>query len=532
MSDKITADQIEPQPQAGDPTLDGWYNTLTGMAQAARDKRESDHIDFTRLSYQTCMAAYQSSWLAAKIVDKPADDMTREGWDFEVTDKNDLGDELEDYLEDLDAPCRIEQALKWQRLFGGALVLIGANDGQEDLSKPINEATLQSIDYLNVFDPSEARVVTYQDNPAEECYGEPLMWMIQPTILGQERPRDDLKPGEAKMMQGNLLIPAMQYIHASRVYAFPGTVVSRRFLQQTVNPGMNRGWGDGVLARCIKLIRDFEGAWDGAAFQLREFSQAIYSIQGLAQSLLADKGAVGNSYIQRRMRSIEMSRSMIRAVMLDKDGESFERADSTLAGVADTLREFASVLAAAADIPVSILMGTQGGGLGASGAGSNDIQNWYASIKSRQQKVVKPFLMYLAKLISKCADGPEVPMKPDREGDMQPKGIKVHFRSLYQLTDQELSVMYGQMALADQIYQTMGTISNEDIAQARFSGKPPKVFLVADPTELMAREEMAVEAKGAEHETALATAEAAQSNLQEHGQPTPPPPVKAPPKGG
>ncbi len=531
MNKQIPADQVEPQPQAVDDVVqDGWHNILTGMSIAARDKRESDRLGFEHLSYTTCMAAYQSSWLAAKIVDKPADDMTREGWDFEVTDKNDLGDELEDYLEDLDASCRIEQALKWQRLFGGALVLIGANDGQEDLSKPINEAALQSIDYLNVFDPSEARIVTYQDNPAAADYGEPLMWMIQPTILGQEKPREDRSPSEAKAMQGNLLIPAMQYIHASRVYAFPGVIVSRRFLQQTANPGMNRGWGDGVLARCIKLIRDFEGAWDGAAFQLREFSQAIYSIQGLAQSMLSDKGTNGNSYIQRRMRSIEMSRSLIRAVMLDKDGESFQRADATLTGVADTLREFASVLAAAAGMPTSILMETQGGGLGSSGSGQNDVQNWYASVKSKQQRTIKPFLMYLAKLVAKCKDGPKVPMKPDREGTPQPKGIKVHFRSLYQLTDQEQAVMYGQIATADQIYLNAGTISNEDIASARFSGKPPKVFLVADQTELQAREGMAQEAGAAEHTTALATAEATQTNLAEHGQPTPPAPVKPPVK--
>lgn len=513
----------EPQPVAVEDAFnsDGWMNELTGMAKAARDKREADVAGVTSLSYDTCLAVYQSSWLAARIVDKPAEDMTREGFDVHVKDQEETGEAIQGYLEDLDLDCCTEQALKWQRLFGGSLVLVGINDGQADLSQPVEEKSIQGIDYLNVFDASEARPVTWQDNPAEEGYGEPLMWCIQPTVIGQERQRDGLSKALGPA-SGKLDIPGMQFIHASRVFAFPGVVISRRHAQMIANPGMQRGWGDGVLARCIKLIRDFEGSWDGAAFQLREFSQSIYKITGLANSLLSDKGEKGNSYIQRRMRAIEMSRSLLRAVMLDKADETFERSESSFTGVADTLREFATVLAAAADIPVSVLMGAQGGGLGASGSGQNDVQNWYAAVKAKQNKTLKPFLTYLVKLICKAKDlGVRVKMARDRHGNDQPQGVRVEFRSLYQLTDAEQAALYVQLATADEKYLNMGAISALDIGRARFSGKPLKVTMVADPGELEAREEMAQEMETTQHEVTV-------SNLQEHGSATPPAPAKVP----
>ncbi len=514
----------EPQPVAVEDAFnsDGWVNELTGMAKAARDKREADVACVTSLGYETCLAVYQSSWLAARIVDKPAEDMTREGFDIHIKDNEDAGEALQGYCEELDVECCTEQGLKWQRLFGGALVLIGINDGQADLSQPVNEQSIASIDYLNVFDASEARPVTWQDNPAEEGYGEPLMWAIQPFIMGQERARTDERPSS---VASKLNIPAMQFVHASRVYAFPGVLVSRRHQQMFANPGIQRGWGDGVLARCIKLIRDFEGSWDGTSYQLREFSQGIYKIAGLANALLSDKGEKGNSFIQRRMRAIEMSRSLLRSVMLDKDGETFERSESSFTGVADTLREFSTVLAAAADIPVSVLMGSQGGGLGASGSGQNDVQNWYAAVKAKQQRTLKPFLMYLIKLICKAKDaGVKVKMVRDRFGDDQPQGVRLEFRSLYQLTDAEQAALYVQLATADEKYLNMGAISALDIGRARFSGKPLKVQMVADLDELEVREEQATEMQDVQHEVTV-------GNLQEHGTPTPPPPVK-PPFGG
>lgn len=509
-------------------TTDGWYNLLTGMATAARDKRESDRLQYTCSSYEGLTAVYQSSWLASRIVDKPVEEMTREGFEVTVKDKEEAGEKIQQYLDDLDIQCVLQRALMWQRLFGGALVLIGFNDGQEDLSKEVDFTKLASIDYLNVFDASEARPVTWQDNPAAPGYGEPLVWAIEPTIIGQEQPRTD-QPAQSilnvSQTTGRLSIPALRYVHASRVYAFDGTFITRRYRMTSANGGIQRGWGDGVLARCIKLVRDFEGAWDGAAYQLREFAQSVFMMQNVAQSMLADKNGSGTSYIQNRMRIIDMSRSMIRAVILDKDKESFERKDATMTGVADTLREFATTLAAAADMPLSVMMGQQSGGLGGGGAGQNDIRNWYASVKAKQVKIIKPFLTSLINAMAQSADAKGIGIKlaKDAKGNMEPVGVNIEFRALYQLTDQEQAELYAKLAEGDAKYAGLGTITNEDIARARMTGKRPKVWMTVNMEELAAREEQATELADATHEATV-------KNLEQHGQETPPKPTATPPK--
>lgn len=506
-------------------TLDGWYNQLSGLAIYGADKRESTRTTFTRSTYETLSAIYQSSWLAARIIDKPIDEMLREGFNVVVGEDTDVAHDTEEALTEMKWSHHFREALKWQSLYGGSCILMGVNDGKADLSEPVDEKAIKGIDYLNVFDASEARVIAWQENPALPDFGMPIYFRIIPTIIGNEVsvPKEALKVPDAPMPVGapapgqqvinNVFIPAMQKIHASRILWFPGERISRRANLWQSTPGAMPRWGDSMLLRIVKLIRDFEGAWDGTAYNLQEFEQAIFKIQGLAAALASDK----QGFVQKRWHSIQLSRSMIRAVMLDKDGEDYERKASSMSGVADTLREFAVILAAASDMPVSVMLGSQDGGLGASGSGQNDIQNWYAAVKTKQNERILPPLKILIKYLFLAKEGPTAGTEPDH--------WRIQFNPLTQLSEKELGELYYKIAQADQIYFNMGTISNTDIAKARFSGRPLTASMTVDMKELEARDEIITQVS---EETAKATVK----NLKEGGsaEPLPPAPVKPPAK--
>lgn len=504
-------------------TLDGWYNQLSGLAIYGADKRENTSATFTRKTYEFLSAVYQSSWLAARIVDKPIDEMLREGFNVVVGEDTEIAHDTETALDKLNWEAAFRKALTWQSLYGGSAILMGINDGQADLSQPVDEEAIKGIDYLNVFDASEVRPIAWQENPALPNHGAPVYFSIIPTLTGNEVavPRsavvkpEKVKPAEKKAeptkdavepvnpattpastAQGggiinNLFIPGMQKIHASRVLYFPGEQISRRANLWQSTPGAQPRNGDSFLLRIVKLIRDFEGAWDGVAYQLGEFEQAIFKIQGLAAALASDK----QGFVQKRWHSIQMSRSIIRAVMLDKDGEDYERKSSSMSGVADTLREFAVILAAAADMPVSVLLGSQGGGLGASGSGQNDIQNWYAAVKTQQNKRFLPQLKTLLGLLFVAKQGPTTGKAPDH--------WRVQFNPLTQLSEKEMGDLYYKVAQADQIYFNMGAIGNMDIAKARFSGRPFTVAMTVDMEELEARDAQMTEMKTEEHEATI-----------------------------
>lgn len=441
-------------------TSDGWVNVLTGIGDTMRDKRESTKIGLRTISYDALMALYRSSDLAGRIVDLPAEEMTREGFDVRVEGDEESAELIGAAMDDLDVGCVLLQALKWKRLFGGAAILVGANDGSTDLSLPLNEEKIQSIDFLTVFDAWEARVLSYYENPATKEFGQPEFYQLAPHAVTQG-------------------ISILQKVHASRVIRFSGPLASRRQLRMP-SSGIGQGWGDSVLLRVSELLRDYDTSWQGISALMQDFAQTVYKIQGLAQALLSEKG---EGAIKRRMASIDMSRSVIKAVLLDKDGEDFERKSTVLSGVPETMDKFAIRLAAAAQMPATVLFGQSPAGLGATGA--SDIRFFYDSIRAQQTRDLKPALCRLACLLMKAKNGPT--------GGVEPEEWNIQFRSLWQLTDSEKADVREKMSRVDQAYLNMGVLSTLDIAESRFGGDEYSLETQVDTDALEERDAVAAE---------------------------------------
>jgi phage-related protein (TIGR01555 family) len=487
--------KLTPEPELDALANDGWVNVLTGLGQLNKDKRESALPTIDLMSYEALATLYRASDLAARICDLPAEDMMREGFDVRIPDNEEGAEEIGAYLDGLGAEAALEQALKYRRVYGGAAILIGANDGVSDLSLPLNEAGIRSIDYLNVFDPFEARITEYQENPAKKDFGRPTMYQLNPHVMGAG------------------LVP-LQKIHASRILQFQGPLANRRQLRSAPN-GINQGWGDSVLVRVAKEIRDYDQAWGGVSHLMTDLAQAVYMIAGLANALLADK----DKTIKKRMQIINMSRSMLGAVLLDKDGESFERKGTPMSGVAEVLREKMNRLAAAAGIPTVVLFGISPGGMNATG--ESDMQVWYDKVRAAQRRHLKPQTEDLIRLVMLAKDGPTSGVEPDN--------YSIQFRPLWQMSDTEKAEVRNKNAQTDQLYLNMGVASTSDIAESRFGGDEYGMDLLVDMTELEAREAQSEELNTAQHEATV-------SNLEEHGSPLPPAkppePGKAPPSKG
>ena len=68
---------------------------------------------------------YRGSWLAKKIVNAVADDMTRE-WLHVTFDGEELGTTIEQAEKRFALKRKTNEALKWSRLYGGAVIIIGS----------------------------------------------------------------------------------------------------------------------------------------------------------------------------------------------------------------------------------------------------------------------------------------------------------------------------------------------------------------------------------------------------------------------
>lgn len=395
--------------------LDGWENVFTGLG-TARDKRTGGAVTFKKLTYVECEDLWRGDDMAAKIIEEPAREMTRKWLDVQIenAEEDDISETkadaelVEKDLKRLKAQARVREAIMRQRAYGGAVLLVGAEDGVSDLSQPLREAALRRVRFLTVFDAWEVYPRSYYSDPEEEGYGEPETYWIYPQGV----------PGgmnvNAKPTKMTTTI-----VHESRLLRFEGVRVSRRQARE------NRGWGDSVFVRMQEVLADFGMSWGGVSHLMQDFSQAVFKMRGLFEALAAGNEAL----VQQRLAMMDECRSMLRAVLLDAgDGtgptEDFERKPTPVTGLAELLDRFCNRLAAAADMPVTRLMGQSPAGLNATGA--QDEGWWYDRMAGLQDEVLRDPLERLIHLLFVSKEGPT--------DGVVPENWSLVFRSLKQLS--------------------------------------------------------------------------------------------------
>jgi len=202
-------------------TTDGYMEAFSGVGT------NRDRSSFVRskaaylLGQQELTDMYISDGFARKIVDSVAEEMTRAGIDLEDMEDDELEDSIESHLDELDALKHFNDAIRWSRLYGGAVLIFGLNDGGT-LDMPINPEGIKSVEFLRVYDRFQATIQTRNTNPTSIDYGKPEMWLISPVVGGSP-----------------------YLVHNSRLWVFDGDAIPELLRQA------NQGWGSSTLQCCI-----------------------------------------------------------------------------------------------------------------------------------------------------------------------------------------------------------------------------------------------------------------------------------------
>lgn len=416
---------------------DAWQNTITGVGQLGRDKRLAACAAPIIFALADLTDAYRADDMIQKIVDLPAIDMTRAWLDIRVPDDDgEIGELLGKDMERLQAREHFKDGLRWENLYGGSVMFVGANDGQSDPRKELKEDKIKSIDFLTVFAPDEVRVLDWQNNPFEEGYALPKTYQITPRIVGLDG-------------KGMLL----NEVHASRVIHFPGKLANR---WQTQLSASAYGFGDSKLVSAFSVVRDFAAAFDGSSTLLADFSQAVIKINGLARAVAGDRGDL----VKARLALIDYSRSTMRMIAIDAENEEFKREPTPMTGLPDLLQMFMLRLSAAADMPVSKLMGQAPTGLNATGEG--DAQNYFDNIAGKQITHLDPRVRRLVKLLMLAKEGP-------CKGT-EPENWSTDYRPLFSPPESEQAETRLKMAQADKAYFEIGALGFDEIRNSRWRG--------------------------------------------------------------
>lgn len=406
---------------------DSWVNTLTGVGLNHRKTEiemraaATDYLDDATLE-----VLYDLDGLAARIVRAVPHHALREGFAVTTGDAA-LDTATKARLDELDASGRLRLAWTWARLYGGGAVFVGADDGR-DPRAPLDLANIRSVRFLVDVDRCDLTPQSWCNDPLSPRFGQPETYQL--------------------LQQGGTASQST-LVHASRLVRFDGAEVTRRRRQHL------QGWGDSVLQRVYAELQQLRGAHAAVAALLHESSQGVFKMKDLAASIGADK----DDTLKTRLELMDMSRSIARAILIDAEGESFERTEvGTMAGMVEVMDRFVNLLAAVTGIPVTVLMGQAPAGLNATG--ESDIRSWYDEVAAEREAMLRPKVERVVRLLLLAKDGPT--------GGVEPASWKVTFPPLYQMTPAQGADVRNKQATTDATYIEKGVLTAQEVRASRF----------------------------------------------------------------
>lgn len=319
---------------------------------------KSDRSAYTKavtprlLQYTELEGLYEGDGFARRIIDLPAEEMVRAGYDIEGIE----GDsEVRAELEGVQALQNLCNAVRWASLFGGSIVVMLVNDGGL-FEEPLQVERSKSIEQLRVYDRWQVTHYRKYLDPNDMRFGKTELYMISP-------------------VQGTPYL-----VHESRCLIFDGVHVPDRIRER------NDGWGASKLQQCYDQLTRFGMSHYWANQLLERAQQAIHGIPELT-NLLRSQG--GETLVRKRVDLVDMTRSINNTIVIDA-AESYDLKSTSLSGVADIMDRLGLALSAVTGIPESLLFGRQQGGLNSTGKA--DLENWYAKIAQDQNTILLPQL--------------------------------------------------------------------------------------------------------------------------------------------
>jgi hypothetical protein len=397
---------------------DGVENILTGLGRYGRDANTATMFTQDALLDQyTLEGLYSSSGIARRLIDMVPDEALKRGIDCD--------EELYAELERLNAFKALTDLAKDARLYGGAIILLLAKDGEEDLAMPLREAGLKSIERLAVFD-RYACVITsddYDSDPYSESFGQ-------------------VKTYNLRLKSGKYL-----KVHSSRVIRLDGDRLPETPLRN------NNYWHASSLQGAYTSILSYLSAQGFSDIIIKEWGLTILKVEGLFESY----GNGAESKISGRLYDANLSKSLMNMILLDADSESFERQFSNVSGYSDLMLRTMELVSANSGIPMTKLFGRSPEGMNATGEG--DFVQWAGAVQAYQMQTLQPAINRLVEVLTLQQDWQD---KPD--------DIAWNWPSLKPLDDQQLADVRLKNAQADAVYMREGAIDPAYLWHIRHEG--------------------------------------------------------------
>ena len=351
---------------------DGYSNAAasTGMASPLSASGTYVRSNLSR-NPELLTTMYRENSLAMRIIDYPAEDMTR-AW---ITYTGDMAADDLSCIKSLEAEHNIKgeltNAIRWARLYGGAIAVMTILGHDNIMDQPLEPEEVVLFAGLLVRDRTKVTPsMELEDNLYDPDYGTPMYYEV------------GMQDGRTKK------------IHHSRVLRFIGRELPDSETER------ESYWGASELEHVTDELDRYSSLSaniDGLAFKA---NLATLKLDYLGEmiSLGTDEAKAKTESMVGAMTHMMSSTGML---LLNKD-ESLEMHPYSFDGLKDIHEAFMMDAAGAAEIPVTRLFGRSPAGMNATGEA--DMRNYYERIAGLQERMLRPALERLLPIMAASAD--------------------------------------------------------------------------------------------------------------------------------
>lgn len=439
--------------------IDSWSNPLTNLGVFGKDKAASTRVSGRRsLGFAEIDALYRLDGIAADIVDEIVEDALRCGWKIEFASDDEDGVDPEK-VKEINGRIlvwekknrfrwSVSQHLMQSRAYGGSLLVLGADDGGAPFEE-LNPESMRSMTWARALDRYQVSPSGQVDpRPDSPFFSFPL-WYHLSSPAGPVTTMTDVnarRSQEARESSTQLRSLSGVQVHASRVWRTDGDITSDRTRMHS------DGWGESVLERAYEPIRAYSSTMINVETIVQDFTQGVYGIKGLRELISSGNSAL----VLERFRLMDRAKSIVNAITIDADGETYERKTTSVVGLPEIIDRMQLWVSAVSGKPLTKLFGVSPGGFG---TGESEGENWDDKVQAFQDDKVRPLLEYVYGLLFHTPEFRDVP-----------DGWSIEFNPLSLESPQQQADTRKTNSEADSNYVVSGVLTPDEVAVSRFSG--------------------------------------------------------------
>ena len=359
--------------------LDGYSNVPANLGAGSNNLAQTANYVMERFTwdYYTLNILFRDNWIAKAIIEKPANEMLKNGFSIHSQIEPDKIDKIMNIWQKTKTQNKFLKCLKWSRLYGGCL-LIPMIENQGDLSKPLDYETIMPDSYKGCFTVDRwsgvSPSIELVDNITDPDFGQPEYYDVSDNTTGKTF-----------------------RIHHSRVIKMIGREMP--YWEEIAETY----WGASELEHVYTELKKRDDTSANISFLIFLANIRVFKMDGMSQMLsIGDQQAAQRVY--ETMKTMNHLMCNTGTLAIDKE-EDFAMHGYSFTGINDVYESFMLDISGAAEIPVDKLFGRSPSGFN---SGAETLQNYYDTIDEKRETYVREPLEKIVKIITMSALG-EIP---------------------------------------------------------------------------------------------------------------------------